>query len=217
MARRAAIIAALILLLGTAYGSGFLEILADRERVGGLLRSLGVWGPVLYVLAFALLEPFFVPGFLFVLAATGIWPFWLAYALSLAGAVGAGVVGFGFARFLARDWVEARLPDRFRRYDERLAGSTGFRSVVLVRGMFFLAPPAHWLLGLSKVGFAPFVLGTAFGFAPGIALLTWVSLQATDWLSSASFEPWVLAAAAGVVAVVLYWRRRETAEKHAVS
>jgi uncharacterized membrane protein YdjX (TVP38/TMEM64 family) len=217
MARRAAIAAALILLLSAAYASGFLEILADRERTRGLLEALGFWGPVLYVLAFALLEPFFVPGFLFVLGATAIWPFWPAYVLSLAGAIGAGVVGFSFARFMARDWVESKLPERFRQYDERLAGATGFRTVMLVRLMFFIAPPAHWVLGLSKVRFGPFLAGTAIGFAPGIALLTWACLEATDWIAEPSFQPWILVLLPLGIAFAVYRRRREAAKLAAAS
>ena len=54
--------------------------------------------------------------------------------------------------------------------------------------MLFLAPPAHWLLGLSQVRFAPFVLGTAIGFVPGIGLaaylIVFVGESLGDWISN---------------------------------
>jgi hypothetical protein len=33
----------------------------------------------------------------------------------------ASIVGFSFARFMARDWVSTGIPARFRKYDEALA------------------------------------------------------------------------------------------------
>ena len=46
----------------------------------------------------------------------------------------------------------------------------------MIRATLFLAPPAHWLLGVSKVRFAPFLLGTAIGFVPGIAVLSYLTV-----------------------------------------
>ena len=214
---RSCIVAGGVGVLAAAWGSGLLELLADRERARALLESLGGWAPVLYVLAFSLLEPFFVPGVLFVLGATAIWPFGTAYALSLAGATGAGVVGFGFARFLARGWVEAHLPARFRRYDEELAGDAGFRTVVWVRLLFFVAPPAHWVLGLSRVRFGPFLVGTAIGFAPMMALVTWLCLQFAERLQTERIGGWMLALAIAVLSIWILRRWRAKAQASAAS
>lgn len=171
MTRRLTILAAVLLLVavGAAAASGALSEL-DGERLSALLRRAGPWGPVCYVALFALLEPFGVPGIAFVLPAVAVWPLGQAWLLSWLGAIGAGVVGFAFARSIGRTWVERHLPERFRRFDERLE-TRGVVTVVVVRLIFFLAPPAHWLLGLSRVGFAPFVLGSAVGFAPGMLVL----------------------------------------------
>jgi uncharacterized membrane protein YdjX (TVP38/TMEM64 family) len=212
MARPAAVLATVVALFTAAYFAGFLEILGDRERLGALLDELGPLGALLYVSAFACFEPFFVPGFLFVLAAATVWPFWTVYGLSLLGAVGAGIVGFGFARFLARDWVATRIPQRFRGYDEQLAGPRGLQAVVVVRLIFFLAPPAHWVLGLSQVRFTPFVFGTALGFAPTMALLCWLCVYLGEWILTQPIAVWFVAFGLVVAAIAtLRLRRRASA------
>jgi hypothetical protein len=86
----------------------------------------------MFVLAYALLQPFGVPGTIFVVAAPLIWPWPAAFAVSMAGTMAASVVGFSFARFVARDWVSARIPARLRRYDEAIARHA-FTTVVVLR------------------------------------------------------------------------------------
>jgi len=187
MLKRVALVAGIAAILGALYASGFFEFITDPERARTALEDFGIWAPILYVLAFAILEPFFIPGLAFMIPGGFVFSFSELFVLSWLGSIGAGIVGFSFARFIGREFVESRLPDRLRKYDERL-DTHGLRTVILVRVMLFLAPPAHWLLGLSKVRFAPFVLGTAIGFVPGIGLaaylIVFVGASLGDWISN---------------------------------
>ena len=207
MRARFALLLVLVLAGVAAHHFGLFELLGDTDRIRTLLTESGIWGPLVYVAVFSLFEPAGVPGILFIVPASLIWPLWLAVLLSWAGSIGAGVVGFGFARSLGRDWVQARLPDRLRGYDQRLA-ERGLTTVIVVRLLFFLAPPAHWVLGLSRVRFATFVAGTAIGFAPGIALITVVGKGAVVWLEGRSSGVWLAAGALLVGALVLARRLR---------
>lgn len=213
MLKRVALAAGIGGVLVTLYFSGFFELITDRNRASAALEELGIWAPILYVVAFAILEPFFVPGLAFMIPGGFVFSFTELFVLSWLGSIGAGIIGFSFARFMGRDFVEGRLPDRFRMYDERLA-SHGLRTVILVRVMLFLAPPAHWLLGLSQVRFAPFVLGTAIGFVPGIAfaayLIVFVGESLGDWFSN---RPPGLFAAIIIGLVVANRIRRRIAKK----
>jgi uncharacterized membrane protein YdjX (TVP38/TMEM64 family) len=166
------------------------------------------------VLSFAILAPFFVPGFAFMAPGALVWGVPELFFYSLLGATGAGVVGFSFARYVARDWVETRMPSRLRAWDERLARN-GFRTVVVVRLTFLLAPPAHWALGLSKVSFPAFVMGTIVGFAPFLLALSWVLVEVGgtlwDWLVARPVWVWGVVALAVVLWVVVRRRRRAAA------
>jgi len=203
-------IAALALLLAAAIAlavSGAYEALAP-ERLRATIEGLGPLGPVLFVVAFAVLEPLHFPGLIFLLTAPLVWPLPLAFALSLAGSVGAGVVALVVARWLARDWVQARMPDSFRAWDQRLA-EHGFRTVVLIRLVTFLWPEAHWGIGLSSVRVTPAVVGSLVGFAPGIALFTWFGARMTAWFARLPRDTWL--ALAVVVVGGFAWRRARQA------
>lgn len=203
---RIAIVAAGLVLATSIWALGLGDFLGDAEKAAGLLRDLGAAGYILYIVAFALLEPFGVLGLFFVVPAGIVWPTWLAFLLSLAGATGAGVVGALFARFVARDWVESRLPTRFRRFDQRLA-EHGLRTVIVVRLLFFLSPLAHWALGLSLVRLRPLILGTFLGFIPGIAVLTLIGASMLNALQAVPGWVW-LAGGAAAVGIALLRRAR---------
>ncbi len=209
----------LVGLVALLWATGFFAWVQDVEQVRAALDGLGPWAPVLYVLAFSLLEPLFVPAIVFIIPGAVIFPYWQLLLLSWLGAVGAGVVGFGYARTLGRGFVDRHLPPALRRYDDRLARN-GLRTVIFVRLTLFLAPPAHWLLGLSRVDFKSFLVGTAIGFVPGIALLTYVVAfvggSVLDGLGDQPRHVWVGVAAAlalvWVAARMLRSQRRRSAD-----
>lgn len=201
----------LVVLLGLiGWASGTFSPFTDADAVRAMLIEWGAWGYLLYILCFAFIEPLGVPGFMFIVPASLVWPKSVAFLLSLAGGVGAGAFGFLFARFVARGWVEQRLPDRFRRFDE-LFGEHAFKAVVLARLAFFLVPPSHWALGLSKIRFVPFALGTLAGIVPGVAALTFLGGGLVEWMLEGRPAAWILAVLAGIAALAWRWMalRRE--------
>jgi uncharacterized membrane protein YdjX (TVP38/TMEM64 family) len=159
---------------------GFHENL-DADRVRAWLLASGVWGPILFLVAFALLQPVGVSAHVFILAASFVWPPAVALGLSWTGTVAAGCVAFAFARFVGHQWVQRRLPRRLHGYDEALA-THGFRTVLLLRLMFFTFGPMQLMLGVSKVRFGPFVLGTALGVLPMITAETLLGANIVDLL-----------------------------------
>lgn len=168
----------------------------------------GPLGPALFVLLFSLLQPLGFPGVIFMLMSTTLWPLWQAFLLCWAGAIGAGTVGFGFARMLGRDWVEKRLPRRIRDWDDRLSQHS-LRTVILFRLIFYIFPPAHWALGLSRVRFDLFLLGTAIGVVPGTAAWVYLGAQGLNWMKGQSAMLW-LALGAGIFVIAVVRRRRKT-------
>jgi uncharacterized membrane protein YdjX (TVP38/TMEM64 family) len=146
------------------------------------------------VVFFSVLEPFGFPSFVLIATAVITWPLPVAFLLAWLGAIGAGLVAFTLARMIGRDWVESRMPARLLAYDERLA-ERPFRTVILVRLIFFLLPLAHWFLGLSRVRLAPFVVGSAIGFLPGLAVTVFAGESILAWLlEQPTWMWWVLGA-----------------------
>ncbi len=92
---------AVAILLGAAYATGMFDRFDSPARVTATLVALGPWGYVAFVATYAALQPFGIPGTVFVMAAPLIWPWPLAFALSMTGTMLASVVGFSFARLVA--------------------------------------------------------------------------------------------------------------------
>jgi uncharacterized membrane protein YdjX (TVP38/TMEM64 family) len=201
---------ALVVALGIAtWSSGLLELAWEPERVRELLVESGVWGPLAFLAAFALLEPFGVPGTVFVLPAALVWPAGLALALSWIGALLASVIGFGFARWMGREWVQARLPQSLRVYDERLA-ERGLQTVIAIRLTFFMLPATHWALGLSRVRFAPYVAGSAIGYLPRLIVIVLFGKGVSAIFTSQSPLVWLSTAIVVAAVFVLLRRRRHS-------
>jgi uncharacterized membrane protein YdjX (TVP38/TMEM64 family) len=204
--RNRLIILSVILGIGAlGYFGGLFQYLAP-DRMRELLTEAGAWGPVVIVVLFTLLEPFGTPGAFFILAAATLWPFWLAFLVNLLGATGAGMFGFAFARYLGRDWVEDRMPERLRKWDDRLSDN-GLPIVILFRVVLFLNPASHWALGLSRVPLSTAIAGTAIGFAPGIAVFTYFGAEIVAWFGDQSKAIWI-AVAVAIVAIIAFRRYR---------
>ena len=209
--RIAALLFVLVLLV-VAQRLGIFHQFSDPAQVKATLVGLGPWGYLAFVVAYAALQPFGVPGTVFVWAAPLIWPWPVAFALSMTGTMAASVVGFSFTRFIARDWLASRIPERFRRYDEALA-RRAFATVVTLRFLFWMPQPLHAFFGVSKVRFWTHFWGSFVGYLLPLFLVSFFGQKLFEWMRSA--PPWVwvgvgltLASIGGVV----WWRgRREPA------
>lgn len=185
---------ALVLLVATAlavaWRTGVLRQFADPASVKTTLLALGPWGYLTFVLAYAALQPFGVPGTVFIMAAPLIWPWPVAFGLSMAGTMAASVVGFSFARFIARDWISPRIPERFRKYDEALA-RRAFATVVTLRLIFWMPPLLHAFFGVSRVRFATHFWGSLVGYVIPLLAVSYFGQRLFDALKQVSSEGWI--------------------------
>ncbi|HEY5374217.1 MAG TPA: VTT domain-containing protein [Polyangiaceae bacterium] len=186
-------------LLALAHRFGVLHRFADPAGAARTLRGLGGWGYLAFIASYALLQPFGIPGTVFVVAAPLIWPWPIAFALSMTGTMAASVVGFSFARFVARDWVESKIPNRFRKYDEALA-KRAFSTVFLLRFVFWMPQLLHTFLGVSKVPFWTHFWASLAGYAVPLFLLSFFGQKLFVMLRAAPASVWLgVAAGAGLV------------------
>lgn len=201
---RVALVAVVLVAAFFAVKSGLVARLADPEALGREITALGVWGYVAFVVAFALLQPFGLPGTVFVFAAPLLWPWPVAFALSMTGTMAASVVGFSFARFVARDFVEKRIPARFRKYDEALA-KRAFWTIVVLRFVFWMPPLLHAFFGVSKVRFWTHVWGSFVGYFVPLLLVSYFGRKIVDLVSGLDAKAWGGIAASVVVVGVGVW------------
>lgn len=200
-------VAFVILGLLLAYRLGILARLSEPVTLAHALVEMGAWGYVAFVVAYALLQPFGVPGTIFIVAAPLLWPWPTAFALSMTGTMLASIVGFSFARFVAKDWVSARIPSRFRTYEASLERSA-FRSVVVLRLVFWMPQALHFFLGVSRVPFWTHVWGSLVGYVPPLLLVSVLGSRMFD--ASGKLQPgaWPIMGAMLVVSLAIAWAAR---------
>lgn len=191
-----------------AYRLGVFRHFSEPERLAAQLVALGPWGYALFIGAYAVLQPFGIPGTVFVIAAALIWPWPTAFVLSMVGTMCASVVGFSFARFVARDWIASKIPERFQRYDDALE-QRGFSTVVALRFVFWMPPLLHAFFGVSKVPFWTHFWGSFVGYLAPLLAMAYFGEKAFALMRDAPAWAWVATAfAVAVLAAGLWVRRR---------
>ncbi len=149
--------------------------------------GLGVWGPVVFVVGYALAAIAFVPGSILTLAAGAIFGVargaLYVFVAAVLGASGAFLV----ARHVARHAVERRLAGnaRFAAIDHAV-GAEGRKIVFLLRlSPVFPFNLLNYALGLTRVSFGDFLLAS-IGMIPGTLLYVYYGKLAGDVATLAS-------------------------------
>jgi uncharacterized membrane protein YdjX (TVP38/TMEM64 family) len=211
---RLAAVAAVAVGLVVAWRLGVFQLFRDPAHVRECLVALGPLGYLAFIVAYALLQPFGVPGTVFVFAAPLIWPWPTAFALSMAGTMAASVVGFSFARFVARDWVSTKIPAKFKTYEDALA-ARGFATVAFLRFVFWMPPLLHAFFGVSKVSFRSHFWGSLVGYLVPLFFVSYFGQRAFDAMREAPAWVWAVVAATTLAffASFFLWQRRKLRAK----
>ncbi len=160
------------------------------------MRQSGVWGPVLFVLGYALITLAPVPKGVLSAAAGVAFGFGTAATLVYIAALLGAAVAFIIGRALGRGAVERLTGTRIERI-ERVLARRGLLAVITVR-LIPLIPftVINYTAGLSTVRRRDYALGTAVGIIPGT--LSYVALG-----SGIASGDYGLVVGAGVVLVLL--------------
>ena len=139
-------------------------------QIQAFVASLGPWGPLVFMLAYAIGPAFLVPGLPFDLAAGILFgPVW-GTVYSLGGATAGATVAFLAARTVGREWTEAKLSGPLKKLKEGVDNG-GWEFVAFVR----LVPVIpfnllNYALGLTRIGLVPYVLASFIFMGPAAAV-----------------------------------------------
>lgn len=135
------------------------------------VESLGVWGPIVFILGYAAATVAFIPGSLLTLAAGAIFGLVEGTIYTLIGATLGASGAFLVARYVARRRIERKIAGnaKFAAIDKAV-GKEGFKIVALLR----LSPAfpfnlLNYALGLTKVTFWQY-LAASIAMLPGTLL-----------------------------------------------
>jgi uncharacterized membrane protein YdjX (TVP38/TMEM64 family) len=202
--------AARLSLAKIAGGGCAIVILALIARAGGAeiprfaqwVNGLGFWGPIVFILGYAVAVVAFVPASILTLAAGAIFGIGLGVLYVFIAAVLGSAAAFLVARYLARGAIEGRLAGnaRFAAID-RAVGAQGRKIVFLLRlSPVFPFTLLNYALGLTQVHFTDYMIAS-IGMLPGTLLYVYYGKLAGDVAALAGGAP--VQKGAGYYAVLL--------------
>jgi uncharacterized membrane protein YdjX (TVP38/TMEM64 family) len=136
----------------------------------------GIWGGVIYGLAYTVAVLLFVPGSVLTIGAGLVFGLLWGTVIVSVASTAAAALAFLIARYLARDRVEAlaKRNEKFRAIDQAIRDK-GWRVVALLR-LSPLVPfsVSNYLYGLTPVSFGPYVLASWIAMLPATVLYVWI-------------------------------------------
>jgi uncharacterized membrane protein YdjX (TVP38/TMEM64 family) len=167
------------------------------------VREAGVSGAVLYGAVYAVATVLWIPGSLLTMAAGFVYGLAGGALVVVPSAVFGATLAFLIARFVARDWVRARVGRHQRMAAVHAAvGEHGFSMVMLLRlSPLFPFVLLNYALGLTDVRLRDYVLASCLGMIPGTFLFVYLGTLATDAASlAAGTRP-----DGGIAELALFW------------
>lgn len=158
--------------------SGQLDDLS-AERVRALVQEAGPYGILLFVVAFVVGELIHLPGMVFVAAGILAFGRTTGFFVSLTAAV----CSVGFSFFLVRALGGKALAEIERPFVKRMLAKLDERpitTVLILRSIFWLAPPLNYALALSSIRSRDYLIGSTLGLVVPVFAATFVF----DWLFS---------------------------------
>ena len=140
------------------------------------IASLGIWGPIAFIIFYNLATVFFIPGSLITLGSGFIFgAFWGTIYVSIGSILGA-TFAFLIGRYLARDWIAQKLEgnEKFKAIDEAVA-QEGWKIVGLTRlSPIFPFNLLNYAFGLTNVSLRDYFFASWVGMFPGTVLYVYV-------------------------------------------
>jgi len=174
--RRKAMIKALLLvafiivavyIIRSTPAKGFLT----REALGNLLESAGIWAPLIFMMIYAAGICLFVPGTLLTALGAAIFGAYWGFLYVWVGAMAGASVAFWIGKTLGREFAASLIGDRLKKYDDAIERN-GFATVLYLRLVYFPFTAMNFGMGLTKVRFWDYFLGTGLGIIVGTFIFT---------------------------------------------
>lgn len=188
-----------------------LKSMLDTNWVDHEVRGKGLWGEGLFLLVGAVVVALGIPRQAVSFAAGYAFGLGMGTGLAMLATLLGSVACFYYARFIGRDALTRRFPDKIGRIDAFLAGNELTMAVILRLSPVSNNLVANVAAGVSGVRMVPFFMGSLVGYLPQTLVFA---------LAGAGFEldktlSWSLSALLFVLSTVLgmwLWRRSRKAK-----
>lgn len=155
-------------------------LLVRYSPIGGLLTAetlkrvvdeAGIWAPVLFIFLYAAGICLFLPGTLLTGIGAAVFGAYWGFLFVWTGAMIGAAAAFFIGRFLGRDFASSLIGEKLRKYDDAIADN-GFATVLYLRLIYFPFTAMNFGMGLTRVTFRDYMLGTGLGIMVGTFIFT---------------------------------------------
>jgi phospholipase D1/2 len=167
--------------------------------------------------AFSLSTLVFVPVNVMIAATGALFGPLLGFSYALAGALLAAGMNFAIGRELGREWVRRLASRRVNAINKRL-GQHGLLAMTVLR-LLPVAPftVVNLVAGTSEIRTRDYLLGTLFGMAPGVALMSVFGDRLGAWLRHPDFANLAVVVFVAALALLLTWALRRWSKRRTSS
>ena len=141
------------------------------EMLGQYLNMTGFWGPIIFIIIYAVGICLFIPGTLLTALGAAIFGAYWGFAWVWIGAMIGASASFIIGRTLGRDFAASLIGDKLKKYDDAIERN-GFATVLYLRLVYFPFTAMNFGMGLTKVRFGDYVAGTGLGIIVGTFIFT---------------------------------------------
>jgi uncharacterized membrane protein YdjX (TVP38/TMEM64 family) len=141
------------------------------EALGQYLDMTGFWGPIIFIIIYAVGICLFLPGTLLTALGAAIFGAYWGFVWVWIGAMIGASVAFIIGRTLGREFAASLIGERLKKYDDGIERN-GFATVLYLRLVYFPFTPMNFGMGLTKVHFWDYVAGTGLGIIVGTFIFT---------------------------------------------
>ncbi|MEH2423567.1 MAG: TVP38/TMEM64 family protein [Nostoc sp.] len=189
----------------------------DPAQIQALLKSSGIWAPIIYVALYVVATMLVLPSTVLNLTGGAIFGPWLGTFWTSVGAVIAAIIAFVFTRTIGRKTVANRLAGRWQAMDAEVRRGGLFYMFAIRLVPIMPYGLVNFVAGLTSISFKDYVLGTTLGTVPSVlpfVLLGSSGLKAVN----GDFLPLLLALGLSGILVggSTWYRHRRTFPKKAV-
>ena len=141
------------------------------DALGDFLATAGFWAPVVFILIYTAGVCLFLPGTLLTGLGAAIFGAYRGFIFVWLGAMAGASLAFIIGRTLGREFAASLIGDKLKKYDDAIERN-GFATVLYLRLVYFPFTPMNFGMGLTKVHFWDYFLGTGLGIIVGTFIFT---------------------------------------------
>jgi uncharacterized membrane protein YdjX (TVP38/TMEM64 family) len=143
----------------------------SAEALGRFLETAGFWAPVVFMMIYTVGVCLFLPGTLLTGLGAAIFGAYWGFVYVWFGAMGGASAAFFIGRTLGREFASSLIGDKLKKYDDAIERN-GFATVLYLRLVYFPFTPMNFGMGLTRVRFRDYFIGTGLGIMVGTFIFT---------------------------------------------